>query len=193
MLYLPLVIIKVPEAEAYNQVMSEPLDFSYKTLHNFLSFNLAKLRDDRHTREQALICLWSWSWSSFRCTHIEVKMQEAGERSGRGLWELLQQRLQVEFELLLPLLHQTLRVLPQHLLWRKQPPVHLLLCRQLKGNTHHIKTSSYYEKMPNNLCLQFLLCEDRWHVLHHCRLNIFGVRLLCVVQFTKQFINKPQK
>lgn len=43
MLYLPLVIIKVPEAEAYNQVMSEPLDFSCKTLHNFLSFNLAKL------------------------------------------------------------------------------------------------------------------------------------------------------
>lgn len=80
-----------------------------------------------------------WSCGSCRCTHIEVKVQEAGERSGCGLWELQQQRLQVEFELLLPLLHQTLRVLPQHLLWRKQPSVHLLLCCQLKGNTHQMK------------------------------------------------------
>lgn len=71
---------------------------------------------------------------SFGHTHIEVKVQKVGERSGRGLWELQQQRLQVEFQLLLPPLHQTLRVLPQHLLWGKQPSVHLLLRCQLKGN-----------------------------------------------------------
>lgn len=71
-------------------------------------------------------------WRSLKRTHVEVKVQEGGQRSRRGVRELQQERLQVELQLLLPPLHQTLWVLPQHLFWRKQPSVHFLLRRQLQ-------------------------------------------------------------
>lgn len=66
--------------------------------------------------------------------HIEMKMQEGGKCSGRGLRELLQEGLQVELQLLLPPLHQALGILPKHLLRRKQPSVHVLLHHQLVRN-----------------------------------------------------------
>lgn len=64
-----------------------------------------------------------------------MKMQEGGKLSGRALRELLQEGLQIELQLLLPPLHQALGILPKHLLWRKQPSVHLVLHHQLMRNT----------------------------------------------------------
>lgn len=81
--------------------------------------------------DESVIVFQSCTTRHALITHIEMKVQKGGKRNGRGLRKLLQEGLQVELQILLPPLHQTLWVLSKHLLRGKQPSVHLLLHHQL--------------------------------------------------------------
>lgn len=105
-----------------------------------------------------------------------MKVQKGGKRSGRGLRKLLQEGLQVELQILLPPLHQTLWVLSKHLLRRKQPSVHLLLHHQLTGNMELTQLENIYAsacKLPILNSDSFLVRRVRLfymngkHWIHH--------------------------